>query len=213
MTRTSLSIEPGYFCVAYFPTMAHREVSYSQIVTVMLVSHSCVVCLWRIISQVNKLTDFKRGGQSTNIVSIGNRNVRSKRIRSIQVSFVILVAIINGHERQIQIWGTTTNWKVVVESVINPHFVVLSIIFTSIILIPNITVVVSIKYSLCVTQYFYSAGSQFHISFIVHFFQALEYLPILMGQKQDKYKHCDNRQGGYIDRYYLYKYSQSPQQQ
>ena len=91
--------------------------------------------------------------------------------------------IIAGHGREIQIWNTTINNKGVFEAVINCPVVVLSCWNN---LIPSLLwntitekelficyphtqhyLIRKSKYPLCVTQYFYSTRSYFHILFVV----------------------------------------------
>ena len=64
-----------------------------------VITHNGIVSVRTIIIQVNKLLEFRKGGESINIFSIGNINTSCNQIRGIEGSFVQVENIINWHGR------------------------------------------------------------------------------------------------------------------
>ena len=106
--------------------MSNRAVFYFHRGMARFLSHDDMVSVSGIRRQETYFREFIRAGQSTNIVSIGNRYASWKQISGIKGSFIWSEIIISGYGGKIQICTAIIRWKGVVEAVTNHSFVLFS---------------------------------------------------------------------------------------
>ena len=123
MNITCRGIVTVFSVVSYY-FMASRSVSIFLRRMARFFSCGGMVSIMILITQENNLLGFRRGSQSTNIVSRGNRNSTWKRISGI-AGYFVWSNIIKRNGSDIQIWTAKINWKGIAESVINCPVVVL----------------------------------------------------------------------------------------
>ena len=102
------------------------SVSYCRPTTERVITCDGMLSVRIVIIQDKNLWGVIRGGQLTNRVSRGNRNVIWKCIRGLSGYFVWAWTIINGNGRFIQIFTNTINRKGIIEAVIYCNISVLS---------------------------------------------------------------------------------------
>ena len=115
-----------WICVASYSIIMPISVSSFLRGIARFVSHDYMVSVRSIQIQENNFWVVRKGGQSNNRVSIGNRDGIWKRIRGIEGYFVQSETITNRHGSDNQIWTITINQKGVVEAFKNCPVIILS---------------------------------------------------------------------------------------
>ena len=113
--------------VAYYSIMYPGSVSSFPPTAARYLTHDGIVSVRIIIIQENNFWGVRRGAQSTNRVSRSNINGSCKSIIVIERLFFQVATIINGNGGGgVQNWSNTINWKGIIESFINYHFLITS---------------------------------------------------------------------------------------